>query len=313
MIIQNIAHFEDIEFHLKKALEKARESVKICVAWINLSGYNNTFKELISRGVSVEIMYNDDVLNKKNFVSPEKSIQLYPVKGRFYNSLMHNKFCIIDNKIIITGSFNWSRRAFKHFENIVIIENDFRLIKNFLHEFEDLKNYYSEHNKQQKIFCINNKDTQCRSASYNIGILGSESGLHNESLVDVWNICINHEHVNFVCDQYEYHLHSCLGLNDYDDEEDHDFLYDKNSMLNDFKKERDQILKLQNYFKHSQGHKIHAIGVVKIDNPHEHIEWGEEPDYVISVLWRDMYYRKIIPDILYDGFKDIGRIIDRHV
>ena len=43
-------------------------------------------------------------------------------------NLMHNKFCIIDERIIITGSYNWTNKANKeNNENIVIIKDDIEL------------------------------------------------------------------------------------------------------------------------------------------------------------------------------------------
>lgn len=36
---------------------------------------------------------------------------------------MHHKFCIIDLKKVITGSFNWTEKANFNFENIKIIES----------------------------------------------------------------------------------------------------------------------------------------------------------------------------------------------
>lgn len=40
------------------------------------------------------------------------------------SSIMHNKFAVIDSKIVITGSYNWSKKADKaNFENYVIINN----------------------------------------------------------------------------------------------------------------------------------------------------------------------------------------------
>ena len=38
---------------------------------------------------------------------------------------MHDKFCIIDNQIVITGSYNWTDNAeFKNDENIVILKDN---------------------------------------------------------------------------------------------------------------------------------------------------------------------------------------------
>jgi hypothetical protein len=51
---------------------------------------------------------------------------------------MHHKFCIIDKKIVITGSYNWTNKAQTNFENIVIIENEIENSKNYLQEFSNL-------------------------------------------------------------------------------------------------------------------------------------------------------------------------------
>lgn len=37
---------------------------------------------------------------------------------------MHNKFVIIDSKILMTGSLNWSESAFKkNAENVIVLED----------------------------------------------------------------------------------------------------------------------------------------------------------------------------------------------
>jgi len=54
------------------------------------------------------------------------------------NALMHNKFVIIDQRILMTGSYNWTVRATKqNQENVVIIENNY-LVDTFTAEFNKL-------------------------------------------------------------------------------------------------------------------------------------------------------------------------------
>lgn len=49
---------------------------------------------------------------------------------------MHNKFVIIDQSIVITGSANWTMNGFfGNFEN-VIISNESSLVQSFLTNFE---------------------------------------------------------------------------------------------------------------------------------------------------------------------------------
>ena len=54
--------------------------------------------------------------------------------------IMHNKFCLIDNHIIITGSYNWTISAdLKNDENLLIIRSE-DIARIFSEEFENLWN-----------------------------------------------------------------------------------------------------------------------------------------------------------------------------
>ncbi|WP_332608568.1 phospholipase D-like domain-containing protein [Achromobacter sp. ESBL13] len=306
------AYFEDIGFQIQQELMKAKESVKICVAWIRWQKYAPIFDQLTRRGISVEVIYNDDYLNRRYFQAPLHSTTLYPVRAR-HGALMHNKFCIIDDSKIITGSFNWSRNAGRHFENLVVIEHDFRLVKSFLTEFQDLKNYFSEFAQNNKIQCLSNYDyNQCRASSYNLGILGHESGKYDDSLIEIWNICLTHDHGTLLGEHHENHLHSYLGLK-YESDYDQDIIYDKQTMLSEVTQEFEKTAQIKNHFISRSKHPIHAIGSVSLLNANEHLEWDEQQEFGINIFWRDMYYRKVIPDIIYDddyGF--INSIIRNH-
>lgn len=305
-------YFEDIGFHIVQELMRAKESVKICVAWISWAKYSQDFDRLTQKGIRVEVIYNDDFINRKNFQPPSPLTNLYPVKARG-NALMHNKFCIIDDSTLITGSFNWSQNARRHFENLVVIENDFKLIKRFLTEFQDLKNYFSDFAQNTKIQCLFHNDfTQCRAASYNLGVLGHESGKYDDSLIEIWNVCLNHEHGTFLDEHYENHLHTHLGLKDEPDY-DHDLIYDKDTMLLEIDQEFKKTAEIRNHFISRGKQPIHAIGVVSLLNENEHLEWGEEQKFGINIFWRDMYYRKVISDVIYDdGYGFINSIISKH-
>ena len=57
---------------------------------------------------------------------------------------MHHKFAIIDNSVVLTGSFNWTVQAVNsNQENVLIIENKYIATK-FLQEFENLWKQYND-------------------------------------------------------------------------------------------------------------------------------------------------------------------------
>ena len=65
-----------------------------------------------------------------------------------YAPLMHNKFCIIDNSILIFGSYNWTQKAKSNHESITVIEEDYNLILDFNQEFDKIKDKYYNPNAE---------------------------------------------------------------------------------------------------------------------------------------------------------------------
>lgn len=65
------------------------------------------------------------------------------VKGCYRKSgIMHNKYMIVDNRYVITGSYNWSDNARKsNNENCVVID-DIKIANDFTNNFNQLYNKY---------------------------------------------------------------------------------------------------------------------------------------------------------------------------
>jgi phosphatidylserine/phosphatidylglycerophosphate/cardiolipin synthase-like enzyme len=55
------------------------------------------------------------------------------------DKLMHNKFCIIDNLLVITVSYNWAFKARMNYENVIVIKNQPNAIFKFAEKFESIK------------------------------------------------------------------------------------------------------------------------------------------------------------------------------
>lgn len=305
------AHFENIGYKIKEEILGARESIRVCVAWITLKDVQAALVDRAKSGVQVEVIYNDDLINKNIDLLDTENLKLYPIKLRHYFGLMHNKFCIIDDTTVITGSFNWSKRAESHFENCVIIKNNFELIMQFLHEFYDLVSYFSEAREAQKTMCFQHG---CHSELFKIGILGQESGQHEESIIGIWEVCRKGGHLKFSRNAQATYISSHLGLDaesDWDENEDNKL--DKPAMKHKFSREQAYTQKMQNLFM-EMNIKVDAIGVACLTNADDTINWCAEPEYGINMLWRSMYYRKVIPAIIHDGDNDIDLtpIIDMH-
>lgn len=101
-------------------------------------------EELEKAGVEIGI-YND---------SSSNDAAVSPFKG-YIHSEMHHKFMILDKTQVITGSFNWTWKAYrKNQENLVILQ-DVELVEKFDLKFQELWKFHRlEKNSEQekKIF-----------------------------------------------------------------------------------------------------------------------------------------------------------------
>jgi phosphatidylserine/phosphatidylglycerophosphate/cardiolipin synthase-like enzyme len=97
-------------------------------------------------GVDIKVIVDEknalDIYSKSRFLK-NKEIMVAYRKGLYNNrgdrtGLMHNKFAVIDGKVIVTGSYNWTTSAEKwNYENLLIISS-VRVAESFEKEFMEL-------------------------------------------------------------------------------------------------------------------------------------------------------------------------------
>jgi hypothetical protein len=148
--------FENIHSMLVTQLEKAKSSIKILMAWFTDEEILQLLIRKAQEGIHIELVLLDHESNKRKSWEPihqgleefEKfklnlnllkdqhgSITLIDAKNEFF---MHSKFCIIDQQIAITGSYNWTYPAQQNIENIVIIDAP-EIAVQFDQEFDRVK------------------------------------------------------------------------------------------------------------------------------------------------------------------------------
>ena len=90
------------------------------------------------RNVNVRIVL-DQSQETQNYSKSRYLIKRdFEVKYHTGPGLMHNKFAIIDGKVLITGSFNWTPTADQKNEENLLIMTDKDLIKKYQERFEYL-------------------------------------------------------------------------------------------------------------------------------------------------------------------------------
>ncbi len=135
-------YFTSIRQNISTALEKAEKAISVAVCWFTNEELFNLLCTKLDKGLLVELIILDDYINSNPFGC---SFQKFIDKGGhlYLSSVdnpMHNKYCIIDNKILINGSYNWTYFAeTKNQENIIIFEDCNELNSSFQSDFERLK------------------------------------------------------------------------------------------------------------------------------------------------------------------------------
>ncbi|MCM1141012.1 MAG: phospholipase D-like domain-containing protein [Muribaculum sp.] len=116
------ATFSGIEARIIEEIGKASTSIKVCMAWFTNERIKNALLERKDNGVEVRILVFDDGVNRK------KGVDLGNIEHKMIKAerggIMHRKYCVIDNHVVITGSYNWSDNAeFRNDENVLIVQD----------------------------------------------------------------------------------------------------------------------------------------------------------------------------------------------
>ncbi len=122
--IRQEIQFESIQNRIVDEIKNAKYTIWIAVAWFTNKKIFNVLCEKRKEGVNIRLIINDDEINKKDNIDFEGNFETLRLKSNgYYNNIMHNKFCVIDLRTVIHGSYNWTNKAEYNSEDIAIDTN----------------------------------------------------------------------------------------------------------------------------------------------------------------------------------------------
>ena len=142
--METYAYFEDIHKHILQELSHTRFDITAAIAWFTDKDIYNLLCKKAAQNVGVRLLLIRDRINTGQYglnfdrlkdLGGEVFFIPDPKHG---GATMHNKFCIVDYSTVVTGSYNWSKRARQNYENITIIKNDTEFAQQYLEEFENI-------------------------------------------------------------------------------------------------------------------------------------------------------------------------------
>lgn len=139
----------DRECHSRivRLIEQARFSAEICVFTITDDRISDTIIEAHDRGLPIRIITDDEKAFDagSDIMRLERAgVEIRVDQTRYH---MHHKFALFDRKLLLTGSYNWTRSADAYNEENFIILNDRSLIRSFSQLFDRLWNKFESSKK----------------------------------------------------------------------------------------------------------------------------------------------------------------------
>lgn len=129
---------DDCSFYLINEIDSAETKIDVAIYSFTHGDIANALINAKNRGVNVRVIFDDGQTNTQYSLDEmllEEGVQIRKKSGSGY---MHNKFMIIDNKVVATGSFNYSNNAdTKNDENLIFIY-DYVLAAKYYLEFNEL-------------------------------------------------------------------------------------------------------------------------------------------------------------------------------
>jgi len=127
ILVNTYPLFRGIKAHLGLEISNAKKDIIVASAWLTDTDLINQLKERVESGLKVQIIIDSVDENFKitshfdDFVKSGGELFVYSDKEK--KCKMHHKFCVIDFKTTITGSYNWTFQANWNLENVIKIKS----------------------------------------------------------------------------------------------------------------------------------------------------------------------------------------------
>lgn len=115
---------ENCEALIVSALDRAKKEILVQAYSFTSQNIANALIQARERGVVTRVLYDTSASKDKYSLIPSLIKRGIPCQVDKVSGLAHNKVMVIDNRTVITGSYNWTKAARdRNSENVLLIEN----------------------------------------------------------------------------------------------------------------------------------------------------------------------------------------------
>ena len=136
-----ISNNKDIFARIAYELEIAQSEIFIATSWFTDDVLYGILLEKAEAGVKIELIVADNQENERlDFAALQaKGALVIKIKNVGYG-IMHQKFCVIDRRLALHGSYNWSNNAKNNNHESIIVTNHKQTVESLLNTFLDIRN-----------------------------------------------------------------------------------------------------------------------------------------------------------------------------
>ena len=132
---------------LIKVIDSAKTNLDIAIYSLTKKSIIDSIIQAESRGVTCKII-TDKIESKTK--SEKKMLILLenaniPIKINSHSGLMHMKVTVADDKVVTTGSYNYTQNASTQNDEVLMIINDSKIAQGFTNEFNIMWNDNKEY------------------------------------------------------------------------------------------------------------------------------------------------------------------------
>ncbi len=127
---------------IRTQLKSARSHIEVCVFTITDDTITREIIAAAKRGVAVRVVTDDDKAGDLGSDAARLERAGVPV-AYDRTGHMHHKFAVFDRRVVINGSYNWTRSAARDNSENIVLTGDRDLVRYFGEEFERLWDRYS--------------------------------------------------------------------------------------------------------------------------------------------------------------------------
>jgi mitochondrial cardiolipin hydrolase len=119
-------------------INTAIKQLRICVFTISDDLISDSIITAHQKGVSVQIITDNDKLHDEGSDIGQLVDRGITVKIDNTPNHMHHKFMVVDERTLITGSYNWTRSAARYNHENILLTRELGVVRSFLKEFNQL-------------------------------------------------------------------------------------------------------------------------------------------------------------------------------